>query len=271
MTDLARTYSAMRPLQRARLAQSDPKQYSRLQTEFRAECARLSVAKRRAKTYADYRALNEHLRDLRTGAVATATLDTTGRILAYAADSAPAWRISAHATSNRVLDIDIHDDIGQGLGSEGTTSKQIVNILRDSTASIVRVHINSRGGDVEEGIGIYNRLRAHGARIETYVDGIAASIASVIAMAGDVRVMYSSARMMVHDPWTFTVGGAEGLRKKADVLEKVRDQMVDIYASHTKRSKGDIKDLMAAETWMNAEEAVLHGFADRVQEHRRIA
>lgn len=271
MTDLARTYSAMRPLQRARLAQSDPAQFARLQTQFRAECARISVAKRRAKTYADYRAYNQQLRDLRSGAVATAALDTSGRIFAYAAESPTSWRISASATSDRVLDIDIHDDIGRGFGSEGTTSKQIVNILRDSNAPTVRVHINSRGGDVEEGVGIYNRLRAHGARIETYVDGIAASIASVIAMAGDVRVMYSSARMMVHDPWTLTIGGAEGLRKKADVLEKVRDQMVDIYANHTHRSKGDIKALMAAETWMSAEEAVLNGFADRVQEHRRIA
>lgn len=127
----------------------------------------------------------------------------------------------------------------------------------------IEVAINSGGGSAFEGIAIYNLLRAHPARITTRVDGLAASAASIIAQAGDDRVVMTGAQLMIHDPWMATVGDAAELRRSADQLDRMSDQLAEIYAE---RAGGDVHDwaaAMANETWYGAAEAVEFGLADR--------
>jgi ATP-dependent Clp protease, protease subunit len=130
----------------------------------------------------------------------------------------------------------------------------------------ITVRINSDGGDVFAGIAIHNMLKRHKAKVIVYVDGLAASIASIIAMAGDKVIMPKGSMMMIHNPWTSVWGGdADDFRHTADILDKIRDSLVDVYAEKTKLDKEEIKALLDAETWMTAEEAVAKGFADEVE------
>jgi ATP-dependent Clp protease, protease subunit len=136
----------------------------------------------------------------------------------------------------------------------------------------ISVRINSGGGDVFAGLAIHNMLKRHKAKVTVYVDGLAASIASIIAMAGDKVVMPKGSMMMVHNPWTSVWGGdAEDFRHTADVLDKIRDSLVDVYAEKTKLDKEEIKALLDAETWLTAEDAVAKGFADEIESTMSIA
>lgn len=159
----------------------------------------------------------------------------------------------------------IHEEIGADWYGDGLTSRRFVSDLAKlgEDVKVLRVRINSPGGSVTDGVGIYNALRSHGARIDVVVEGLAASIASVIAMAGDNIAMLAGSLMMIHSPWTFAMGSAEDMRETADVLDKFEDALIDIYAKRTGKSHDDLKALLAAETWMNGEEAVDAGFADQ--------
>lgn len=128
------------------------------------------------------------------------------------------------------------------------------------------VHINSAGGSVFDGMAIYNTLRNREGKVRVHVDGLAASIASVIAMSGDEIVMEPGSMMMIHNPWNITIGDAEDHRNSAELLDKVRDSLVTAYKKKTKLSSNELQGLMDSETWMTAEEAVAFGFADRVGE-----
>lgn len=135
----------------------------------------------------------------------------------------------------------------------------------------LRVYINSGGGDAFAGQTIHSILRRHKARVVTYVDGLAASAASVIAMAGDTVVMPRNAMMMVHNPWTFAWGEASELRKVADTLDQVRETLVAVYEEKTGLDRDRIIELLDAETWMTAEEAKDLGFADEIDEAKEVA
>lgn len=130
----------------------------------------------------------------------------------------------------------------------------------------LNIHINSLGGGVFAGHTISNLLRAHPANKTVYVDGIAASIASVIAMAGDKVVMQPGSMLMVHNPLNVIYGAysAEEMRGMADTLDKIRDSLVSVYEAKCGKSPEDIIEIMAAETWYTAAEAVEQGFADEV-------
>lgn len=157
----------------------------------------------------------------------------------------------------------IHEDIGQTWFGDGLTSKRFAEDLRKlDGARKITVRINSPGGSVNDGIAIYNALRSHGARIEVVVEGLAASIASIIAMAGDNIRMGAGAMMMIHSPWTVALGNAEQMRDVADVLEKHEDSLVDIYEKRSGMDRKALKDMLSAETWFTAAEAVENGFAD---------
>jgi ATP-dependent Clp endopeptidase proteolytic subunit ClpP len=130
----------------------------------------------------------------------------------------------------------------------------------------LEVRINSAGGSVFDGMAIYNTLRNRAGNVRIHVDGLAASIASVIAMAGKEIVMEPGAMMMVHNPWNITIGDADDHRNSADLLDKVRDSLVSAYERRTGLSRNELMSLMDQETWMSAEEAVAFGFADRVGE-----
>ncbi len=135
----------------------------------------------------------------------------------------------------------------------------------------LNVYINSGGGDVFAGQAIHTMLRRHAAEKVVYVDGLAASIASVIAMAGDRIIMPKNAMMMIHNAWTVAAGNSESFRKLADDMDKIDESIVTTYTEKTKREADEIAKWMAAETWMTAEEAVERGFADEIEEDKRIA
>jgi ATP-dependent protease ClpP protease subunit len=149
-------------------------------------------------------------------------------------------------------------------------SVRAIDVL-DSIATLpvgspVVCRINSPGGSLEEGIAIYNILRASQRRIEVVIDAMAASAASIVAMAGDSIKMMQGATMMLHDPWAMVVGNAEDLRSSADVIDMQRNQMIDIYSKRSGLSRDEIGQLMKAETYLTAEQAKAKGFCDIIDE-----
>lgn len=126
------------------------------------------------------------------------------------------------------------------------------------------VHINSAGGNVWQGIAIYTALKSHPARVNVFIDGIAASIASVIASAGDTVSISDAGMVMIHNPWAITVGDANELRKQADMQDKVRDAMIAAYQSRIAMTDDELRAAMDAETWYTAQETVDIGFADAI-------
>lgn len=138
-------------------------------------------------------------------------------------------------------------------------------VFRDELAQhpgAVTVRINSPGGDVSAGVSIYNMLNEHEGEVTVKVDGIAASIASLIAMAGDKIVMLPGSMMMVHLPWTIAAGNSDDMAQVVEMLQKTGESMIPIYAARTGLSEERVEELLKAETWMTAEDAVELGFAD---------
>ncbi|MFB5067510.1 MAG: head maturation protease, ClpP-related [Candidatus Wallacebacter cryptica] len=135
----------------------------------------------------------------------------------------------------------------------------------------LNVYINSPGGDVFAGQTIYSMLKRHKAQVNVYVDGVAASIASLIAMAGDKIIMPANAMMMIHSPWTIAMGNAQDFRKLADDMDKIRDSMIVAYESRSALTSEEIAEIMDAETWLSAEECLEYGFADEIAEAKQIA
>ena len=130
----------------------------------------------------------------------------------------------------------------------------------------INVYINSKGGDVGEGIGIYSQLKRHKAHKTAYIDGYACSIASVIPMACDEVIISPTATRMIHPAWRFAMGNAEELRKTADDLDKITESTKQAYLlkSGGKISAAKLTELMNAETWLTAKECIKYGFADRL-------
>lgn len=136
--------------------------------------------------------------------------------------------------------------------------------LAKITADTITVRINSTGGDVWDGLAISNSLKNHAAKIITRIEGIAASIASVIALAGDEVQINSGGMLMIHCPWVMAIGNEFELRETADVLTKIGQNILDIYHDKTGISKNEIAALMKAESWFTAAEAKQKGFADTI-------
>lgn len=169
-------------------------------------------------------------------------------------------------------EIYLYGVIGDSFFSDGVTAKQFSADLKElGDVSALDIRINSEGGDVFQGRSIYNLLNEHKAKITVHVDGWAASIASLIAMAGDEIIMGDGAYMMIHNPWGYAVGESGEMRRVADLLDSIAGTMIDTYAARTGSSRDDIKKWMDAETTMTAEESVERGFADSVVAGARIA
>jgi ATP-dependent protease ClpP protease subunit len=163
-----------------------------------------------------------------------------------------------------VTRVDVYDDIGPGgWFTEGLTAKSFAAQLAEVTGAL-HVHINSGGGDVFDGLAIKNAIEQHSGPVTTIVDGIAASIASVIAQAGTDRVMMPGSMMMIHDASTMTFGNAAELAKTAQVLDEVSDNLAGVYARAAGGTVEDWRAAMQAETWYTAEQAVAAGLATRV-------
>ncbi len=159
----------------------------------------------------------------------------------------------------------IYDDIGASWFDEGVTAKGVKSQLDEMTGDIT-VRINSGGGDVFEGFAIYELLKEHDGNVTVKVDGLAASAASVIAMAGNNVFMGDTSLMMIHDPWTFTVGNSADLTKTAGLLDIIKGSIVSAYKNKIDSSDEQINTWMSDETWFNAQDAIKHGFADEKEE-----
>ena len=166
----------------------------------------------------------------------------------------------------------IYEDIGEGFWTSGITAQGFLKDLRAlGDVKSLDIRINSNGGSVFDGVAIYNALRQHSARKTVHVDGIAASIASIIAMAGDEIRMGEGAWMMIHDPSGLAMGTADQMRETADLLDGIKSQLVDIYVTRTGKDAAEIGAIMAAETWFNSADAISAGLADVVSEPVKIA
>ncbi len=174
---------------------------------------------------------------------------------------------SIQAKADQSADISIFDEIGFW----GVTAKQFIGDLKAIDAKTIKLAINSPGGSVFDALAMYNALRQHPANVEVTVLGVAASAASLVAMAGDTIIMPENAFMMIHNPLNFAYGNADELRDMADVLDKIGASLVATYANRTGLPEAEIKALLDAETWLNAKEAVLKGFADELQPALKVA
>lgn len=169
-------------------------------------------------------------------------------------------RNAAEDDSDSAAELMIYDEIG---GSFGISSDEFVKDLQGIKAKKIDVRINSPGGSVFDAIAIYNALIKHPAQITTYVDALAASAASIIAMAGDTVVMMVGSQMMIHDALGLEMGNAADMREMAKFLDRQSDNLATVYAAKGGDSQ-NWRALMLAETWMFADEAVAMGLADSV-------
>lgn len=165
------------------------------------------------------------------------------------------------ASGDKTADIYIYDEIGYW----GVTARQFASSMKAlGDLDHINLHIHSPGGDVFDGIAIYNLLNSHTANKTVYIDGLAASMASVIAMVGNPIIMPENAMMMIHKPWGVTGGDANDMRDYADLLDKVEAVLIPSYAKKTGKTPDELALMLGEETWMTAQECLEHGFADQI-------
>lgn len=182
----------------------------------------------------------------------------------YSSKLKPQFRAALQADGT--LELLVYEDIGENYWTGGGVTAKSVKQQLDNAGVYDRIsmRINSPGGDAFEGVAILNLLRAQKKPIEVSVDGIAASAASIIAMAGDTITMGPSAMMMIHNAWTMCIGDGDAMRKCGDTLDAISASIAQAYIDKTGKSAGEIKSLMDAETWMGAQECVDAGFATAI-------
>ena len=151
------------------------------------------------------------------------------------------------------------------------TSYDLVKEIEGLDVDVIHCYINSYGGEVAEGLAIYNALKRHKAKVKTYCDGFACSAASVVFMAGDERIMSASSMLMIHNAWMWAAGDANELRKQADDLEKINEASNNAYLEHINISKEQLQEMLDKETWLTAQEALDMGFCTTVVNDRKKA
>lgn len=172
----------------------------------------------------------------------------------------PSWySINAKADAGHA-EIMIYDEIGLW----GVSAKDFVDEINSLEVRRIDLRLNTPGGSVFDGNAIYNALVRHPAEITVHIDGLAASMGSVIALAGNSVRMAENAMFMIHNPWTLALGDAKSLRDTANVLDKLRDGIAQTYHSKIGGEMADILAAMDAETWYTADEALAAGFVDEV-------
>jgi len=159
-------------------------------------------------------------------------------------------------------DVYIYDAIG----FFGVEAESFVKEFDAIENDRITLRINSPGGDVFDGMSIYNSIKRHPATVTTEIDGVAASMASIIALAGDVVNMSELGLFMVHEPFSMVMGNASDMRAEADLLDKVSDQGVAIYTNASKLTEADVRAAMSAETWYTSKEALSAGFVQSISD-----
>ena len=164
-------------------------------------------------------------------------------------------------------DVFIYDEIG----GWGTNAARFIREVRNLNTKNITLHINSPGGSVFDGITIYNFLKDSDIHVTVKIEGMAASIASIVALSGDKIQMAENSMIMIHNPWAGRYGDADEFRKVAEFLDQVKDILVKTYMSKTNLSKEKIEDMMNEETWLQADEAKELGFIDEIVGEIKIA
>lgn len=189
--------------------------------------------------------------------------------LKKASASAPGYRMTNRGGRGEIY---LYGPIGMSWFGDGVTAKQFAKDLKDlGSVSAIDLRINSEGGSVPEAEAIYTHLIEHKAKVTAHIDGMAASAASFIAMAGDEILISDSGFVMIHEARMMSYGTAEDFRRGADLLERTTDKIAQKYAARTKNDEKKIRKWMADETWFIGEEAVTNGFADKVVENLKVA
>ena len=165
-------------------------------------------------------------------------------------------------SGNNETTVTLYDEIG----AFGAGSKEFLADLGKLDGQHIHLRINSPGGSVVEGTAIYNALRRHKGGVTVHIDALAASMASVIAMSGSPVYIADNALLMIHNPWTVSMGESKDLRKEADLLDKLKSTLVNAYTRKTGMDQAQVAEMMDAETWLDAVEAVALGFADAIEE-----
>ena len=166
-----------------------------------------------------------------------------------------------------VVEISIYDEIGD----YGTSAKQFIDDLKSVGSKDITIRMNSVGGSVFDGLAIYNVLRSHQGYVKVKIEGLSASIASIIALAGDDIEMAENGFFMIHNPFGKSMGGADDMRKTADLLDKIKQELINIYANKTQLSEETISSMMDEETWLTSQEAKEMGFIDTITEPIKVA
>jgi ATP-dependent Clp protease protease subunit len=170
--------------------------------------------------------------------------------------------------TNDVLNISIHDEIGMfGISA----SEFIGDLRRNESVKSINLSIHSPGGSVLDGLAIYNALKSHPAKVYGHVEAIAASAASFILMAADVISMPKDAFIMIHNAQGGAMGEADDLRDMADIMDKLQNSIINIYENRTGLERAELTEMLKAETWMNADEALMHGFTDTITDAINVA
>jgi len=191
------------------------------------------------------------------------------KLVKPAAKAASGYRIVARGEQAEIY---LYGVIGVDWFGDGVSAKQFADDLKKlGKVKTIHLRINSEGGDVFAGKAMYSLLLAHDAKVVAHVDGLAASAASFIAMAGDEIEIAEGGFLMIHNAWTMAMGGAEDLRRTADLLETVNSTIRDVYVARTKNSEAKVRAWMDEETWFTGKEAVAAGFADRCVDNLKVA
>ncbi len=169
---------------------------------------------------------------------------------------------SIRDAAGSVAELSIYDEIGFW----GVSAQDFASQMKAITAPSITVHINSPGGDVFDGVAILNTLRSHPATVDVVVDGLAASAASFIAMAGDTVTMMPNSSMMIHDASGVCMGNTADMVSMADLLDKMSNNIASIYSARAGGSVNQWREVMRGEKWYTADEAVDAGLADRVED-----
>lgn len=187
-------------------------------------------------------------------------------------DALERWEPEVRAANDGSASISIYDTIGDNWEGTGVTATRISAALRSIGANqAVTVNVNSPGGDFFEGVAIYNLLRQHQAKVTVQVLGLAASAASVIAMAGDEILMGDGSFLMIHNAWTVAIGNRHDLAQAAETLAPFDAAMANLYAKRAGISLGEAASLMDKETWIGADQAVSNGFASGLIESAEVS
>ena len=179
----------------------------------------------------------------------------------------------AEGEAPKPAEVLIYGNIGDRWNEDGVVASELVRDLSALQADTINLRINSYGGSVPDGLAIYNALRRHKAAVNVFVDGVAISCASYIAMAGDTITMAKNAQMMIHGPWTIAACNAIGLREQADILDRYAKAMASAYADKSGKTYEDALALLTdgKDHWFLADEAKAEGFADEVGEEVAVA